>query len=198
MNAAINRRCEDLFSDGGETGAVTDSSAAPDRQPPDVTNRTVVKVRAVNSKSRLAACLIGGTGLVLVVAGSFLPWVISGNVRRSSYAILGVVDRLGIAGDGFLGILVAQWPLAGALCVLPLVTAALRWWRVTGILSVLIGLAAGVLSLGILTMATGVAALSVRLDPIGPAVMAAGAILLFSGGLALALGAGSPVRSQMS
>jgi hypothetical protein len=146
--------------------------------------------------ARLAACLIGGTGLVLVVAGSFLPWVISGNVRRSSYAILGVVDRLGIAGDGLLGALVAHWPLAGALCVVPLLSGALRWWRVTGILSMLVGLASGVLSLGILTMAAGVGVLSVRLDPIGPAVMAAGAILLFSGGLALALGAGSPHRSR--
>jgi hypothetical protein len=54
-----------------------------------------------------------------------------------------------------------------------------------------------VLSLGILTVGTGVGGLGVRLDPIGPAVMAAGAILLFSGGLALALGAGSPVRSKV-
>jgi hypothetical protein len=145
----------------------------------------------------LASCLIGGTGLALVIAGSFLPWIISGSVRRSSYAILGVVDRLGIAGDGFLGTVVARWPLIGALCVLPLVTAALRWWRVTGILSVIIGLSAAVLSLGILTVGTGVGGLGVRLDPIGPAVMAAGAILLFSGGLALALGAGSPVRSKV-
>ena len=145
----------------------------------------------------MASCLIGGTGLALVIAGSFLPWIISGSVRRSSYAILGVVDRLGIAGDGFLGTVVARWPLIGALCVLPLVTAALRWWRVTGILSVIIGLSAAVLSLGILTVGTGVGGLGVRLDPIGSAVMAAGAILLFSGGLALALGAGSPVRSKV-
>ena len=174
-----------------------DRSAVPDSLPTGVPDRPNTSGARVNATARLAACLIDGTGLVLVIAGSFLPWVISGNVRRSSYAILGVVDRLGIAGDGLLGTLVAQWPLAGALCVLPAVTGALRWWRLTGILSALIGLAAGILSLGILTMTTGVRALSVRLDPIGPAVTAAGAILLLIGGLSLALGASSPVRSKV-
>jgi len=140
------------------------------------------------------SCWIGGAGLTLVIVGSFLPWVISGTVRRSSYAIVGVVDRLGIAGDGILGILVASWPFVGVLAMTPVIAACLRWWRTAGLLGALIGLAAGLFSFGIVILAAGRSGLSVRLDPIGPAVMAAGSILLLCGGCALAFGVGSPIR----
>jgi len=149
-------------------------------------------------RARVVSCLIGGTGLLLVIAGSFLPWVISGTVRRSSYAIVGVVERLGIAGDGLVGTLVAGWPFVGVLCMTPVVAACLRWWRTSGVLGALVGLVAGVLSFGIVVVAAGRSGLGVRLDPIGPAVMAAGSILLFGAGLALAIGVGSPIRRDHS
>jgi hypothetical protein len=149
-------------------------------------------------RARVVSCLIGGTGLALVIVGSFLPWVISGTVRRSSYAIVGVVDRLGVAGDGMIGILVAGWPFVGVLCMTPVVAACLRWWRTSGLLGALVGLTAGLLSFGIVVLAAGRSGLGVRLDPIGPAVMAAGSILLFCGGCALAIGVGSPVRRTRS
>jgi hypothetical protein len=144
----------------------------------------------------VVSCLIGGIGLTLVIVGSFLPWVISGTVRRSSYAIVGVVDRLGIAGDGIVAILVASWPFVGVLCMTPVIAACLRWWRTSGLLGALVGLAAGVFSFGIVLVTAGTSGLSVRLDPIGPAVMAAGSILLLCGGCALAVGVGSPIRQQ--
>jgi len=140
------------------------------------------------------SCLFAGAGLVLVVIGSFLPWVISGEVRRSSYAIVGVVDRLGIAGDGLLGVVVAGWPFIGLLCMTPVIAGCLRWWRTAGGLAILLAGLAGLLAFGLLVMTAGRAGLGIRLDPIGPAVMAAGSVLLMCGGLALALGVGSPVR----
>jgi hypothetical protein len=147
-------------------------------------------------RGRVVSCLIGGIGLFLVIVGSFLPWVISGTVRRSSYAIVGVVDRLGIAGDGILGILVASWPFVGVLCMTPVIAGCLRRWRTAGLLGVLVGLAAGVFSFGIVILTAGASGFSVRLDPIGPAVMAAGSILLLCGGFALAIGIGSPIRRR--
>ena len=98
----------------------------------------------------VVCCLIAGSGLAMVIAGSFLPWVISGEVRRSSYAILGIVDRLGVAGDGALGVLIAHWPLVGVLCMAPVVIGCLRWWRTAGVLAVLVALTTGLLSFGIL------------------------------------------------
>ncbi len=144
---------------------------------------------------RVASCWMAGCGLVLVIIGSFLPWVVSGTVRRSSYAIVGVIDRLGIAGEGVLPVLLGSWPFIGVLCFAPVVATALRWWRVGGILAILIGLFASILSLGILAFGLGTSG-TVRLDPLGPAVMAAGGLLLIGGGLCLMIGNSSPIRHR--
>ncbi len=144
----------------------------------------------------MLCCVIAGAGLGLVIWGSFLPWVISGNVRRSSYAIVGVAGRLGVAGDGILALLVAAWPLLGVLSMSPVIAGCLRWWRTAGILAVLAALPAAGVSIAILVVAVGRVGLTVRLDPIGPAVMTAGALLLMAGGISLAIGIGSPVRPK--
>lgn len=142
----------------------------------------------------VACCLIAGAGLVLIIAGSFLPWVVSGSVRRSSYAVVGIIDHLGVMEDGAIGVLVRAWPLIGVLCMAPVLAGCLRWWRTAGVLAVLIGFASGVLAFGVLLIAAGRGGLGIRLDPIGPAVMASGAVLLLLGGGALASKLNSPVR----
>jgi len=142
----------------------------------------------------IAWCWMTGCGLVLVIVGSFLPWVISGTVKRSSYEIIGVIDRLGIAGDGFVAGLVSNWPLLGVLCFAPVIAAALRRWRLAGGMSVLIGLVAAAFALGILTFAVERLGLTVRLEPLGPSVMAAGGLLLVGGGLCMTFGNSSPIR----
>ena len=101
--------------------------------------------------------LIGGAGIVLVIVGSFLPWVVSGTVRRSSYAIVGILGRLGIGEDGPLGILIGAWPLIGVLCMTPIVAAALRWWLVAGVLAVVVAVPAGLLSFGVILATSGLA-----------------------------------------
>ncbi|WP_420123603.1 hypothetical protein [Nakamurella sp.] len=143
---------------------------------------------------RIAHCWLAGAGLVLAIAGSFLPWVASGSVTRSIYAIAGVADRLGIAGEGVLARLLAALPVLAALCFAPVIAAALRWWRTAGALATSIGLVMSVLALGILALTLGKIGLTVRLDPLGPSVMAAGGLLLVAGGVGLIFGHGSPVR----
>lgn len=141
-------------------------------------------------------CVFAGTGLVLVIAGSFLPWVVSGNIRRSSYAVLGVAGRLGLGDDGPIGMLISVWPIFGVLSMTPLIAAALRWWRVAGALGVVVAAGSALVSFGILWIAVGRFGLTVRLDPLGPAVMAAGSLLLLGGGLGLVVRDNSPVRTQ--
>jgi hypothetical protein len=53
-------------------------------------------------------------GAALVLA-TFLPWVRSGSRARSSYDLLGLLDRLGVAGDGVVATLVRWWPLVPLL-----------------------------------------------------------------------------------
>ncbi|MET0865521.1 MAG: hypothetical protein ABWZ98_14410, partial [Nakamurella sp.] len=134
---------------------------------------------------RPVVCLIGAAGLVFVVLGSFLPWVISGEVRRSSYQIAGVVGRLGIGEGGLLAVLLGAWPFIGVLCTAPVLAAAFRWWRTAGSIGVLIGLISGLLSFGLLIFVATRGGAILRVDPIGPSVMAAGAVLLICAGPAL-------------
>ena len=142
----------------------------------------------------MACCLIGGAGIVLVVAGSFLPWVISGTVRRSSYAIVGILDRLGIADDGPIGILVGAWPLIGVLCMTPVVAAVLRWWRASGVLAVLLAVAAGLLSFGVDSCDGRPRRGRYRGGPDRAGDHGGGRHIALLRRTGLALGAGSPVR----
>jgi hypothetical protein len=143
---------------------------------------------------QVVICLFGGAGLLLVVLGSFLPWVISGNVRRSSYQIVGVVGRLGIGDGGALAGLIGAWPFIGVLCVVPVVAVAIRWWRSAAVIGIGIGLISGALSFGLLILVAGRGGAILRLDPVGPSVMAAGAVLLVCAGAGLFLLTDSPIR----
>lgn len=148
----------------------------------------------VAGREQAAICLIGGTGIALIVLGSFLPWVISGTVRRSSYQIVGIVGRLGIGESGVLSVLLQAWPFIGVLCVTPVIAAAFRWWRTAGAIAIPIALVAGLLSFGLLIYVASRGGAILRVDPIGPVVMAAGSVLLICAALVLLFRPRSPVR----
>ncbi|HEX4981188.1 MAG TPA: hypothetical protein VFV63_05795, partial [Ilumatobacteraceae bacterium] len=65
-------------------------------------------------------------GALATVVGSLCPWVASGSVDRSSYEIIDLVDRLGFAEEGPLGIALQAWPLMPLLVVTGTVA---MWWR---------------------------------------------------------------------
>lgn len=78
-----------------------------------------------------------GTPLVLltiaaavIVIGTFAPWLRSGSTTRSSYDLLGLMSRLGIAPQGFVSTLVRWWPLVPLLATSAVVSA---WWRWTSV-----------------------------------------------------------------
>lgn len=62
-------------------------------------------------------------GAVVVLAGSFLPWLRSGAVDRSSYELFDLVDRLGFSPDGAIGWAVRLWPVLPLLLTLTVVSA---------------------------------------------------------------------------
>jgi hypothetical protein len=84
------------------------------------------------------------SGAVLLVAGAFLPWVRIGSVSRSSFAITGVLARLGISG--WQGMALRGWPFAPLVVAISLALLALGRRAVAGGLGVcfgLLGLVAG-------------------------------------------------------
>lgn len=72
------------------------------------------------------AGLAAFTGLgTLCLVGTFLPWLRMGSRSRSSYDLFGLVDRLGFAPDGAIGVLVRAWPLVPLLFTLAVIV---NWW----------------------------------------------------------------------
>lgn len=62
--------------------------------------------------------MVGGVGALV---GTFLPWLASGSVDRSSYDLIDTVERLGFSPDGFSGFASSVWPIAPLLLVLSVV-----------------------------------------------------------------------------
>ena len=69
-------------------------------------------------------------GATLAVVGSFLPWLSSGTVDRSSYDILGLVDRLGFTPDGPISVVARAWPLMPLMLTVAVVAVWWGWRRV--------------------------------------------------------------------
>jgi hypothetical protein len=62
---------------------------------------------------------------VLTLAATFLPWIRSGQQSRSSYSLLGLVDRLEFAPDGPAATAIKLWPLVPMLLVICTIAV---WW----------------------------------------------------------------------
>jgi hypothetical protein len=65
-------------------------------------------------------------GALATIIGSLCPWVASGSVNRSSYEVIDLIDRLGFAESGPVGIALRMWPLMPLLVVTGTVA---MWWR---------------------------------------------------------------------
>jgi hypothetical protein len=119
------------------------------------------------------ACAVAGA--VLLVAGAFLPWVRIGSVSRSSFAITGVLARLGL--DGWKGGALRAWPFAPLVVAASVALLALGYRKI----SCTLGLGFGLLGL--------VAGLAVRTIPdqtqIGPIIGMIGGVLALVGNIVL-------------
>jgi hypothetical protein len=71
-----------------------------------------------------ALLVFTAAGAALVV-GTFLPWLHSGSTARSSYALVGLVDRLDITPGGPAALLIGGWPFVPLLVTSAVVLA---WW----------------------------------------------------------------------
>jgi len=74
----------------------------------------------------------------VLLVGTFLPWIRTGRRERNSYELLGLVDRLGFAPDGWMERFVRWWPIVALLVVGAVVCA---WWG-QAVVSTVLALAA--------------------------------------------------------
>ena len=148
---------------------------------------------------RIVGSVLSLSGSVVVVVGTFAPWLTSGGVDRNSYAIAGIVDRLGLAGHGFGAVALNGWPFVGPIAMLGLIAAILRWWRTSAWIAMAFGVLAGIIGGGVMAVAGGHAAVGIMLAGAGPTITVIGAALSIVGGsVVLVPGRRRPVRVATS
>jgi hypothetical protein len=139
------------------------------------------------STHRRAGAITVTVGAAVLLIGTFLTWLQSGERDRSSYDLFGLVDRLGFSEGGVVGWALRLWPLVPLLLVATVIT----WWSpftgtcwsvARGGLVVVAALYAGGIAVAVRN-APDVALFTIGPGPlvtaIGSLVMVAGAALSF-------------------
>ena len=67
------------------------------------------------------ALVVLGASIALI--GTFLPWLASGSVDRSSYDLVDLVERLGFASGGAVDLALTLWPIVPLLLVVSVLVA---------------------------------------------------------------------------
>ncbi|HKN96310.1 MAG TPA: hypothetical protein VJX10_04260 [Pseudonocardiaceae bacterium] len=124
-------------------------------------------------------------GLAILVLGTFLPWLRSGDVLRDSYQSVGALRTL-VEGTGF-GVLLNAWLMVIPACVVCVALYALRLRRVSAGLGVVVALAVGVAAGLVVAQGDDPGAL-IGAASAGPAVTLAGATAVLVGAIAVLAG----------
>lgn len=98
-------------------------------------------------KPLVAARVALTVGGLVTVAGSLQAWVRSGAADRSSYEIVGLVERLGFADDGPFAWLLWAWPLMPLAAAVGVVFVWWRLHRIGAAVSAAAGIYAGAVAL---------------------------------------------------
>lgn len=138
----------------------------------------------------LIAQVLGGVGLATSVAGTFLPWLTSGTVDRSSYASFGVLRRL-VGFHGVAAWLVRFWPALALAYAVVVVVAIAGFVRSAAALGFVLASWAAAVSSAALTSAPMA---GVRVYALGPVVTATGSAMVM---LAVILTLVSPAHRRI-
>lgn len=134
---------------------------------------------------------LGGTGLGLIVLGTFLPWLRAGRDYRDSYQAGGAVRRL-TGTTGLVDHLLSLWPLVGLACAASVALYLLGGRAIATALAAVSALSAGAAGVDALaTTANSYAEVVV----IGPAVSLTGVTLVALAVLLRALSFAAAPRS---
>ncbi|GAB2782350.1 hypothetical protein [Amycolatopsis magusensis] len=102
---------------------------------------------AARSMATKVLAASAAAGLVLAVVGSFLSWFRSGSVNRSSYQLVGLIDRFDLTGNPVVLLALRVWivvPLLAATAIAMLVLGLTRTGAaLTVVLAIFVGTAAG-------------------------------------------------------
>jgi hypothetical protein len=133
---------------------------------------------------QLAGQVLGVTGLVVLVVGTFLPWLDSGRARRNSYETGGALKRL-LGLRGLAEAAVSAWPLIGLMCAAVVAIFAVGLRRSAALLALLTAIPTGAVAVAALLVDGNSFVRPVDLGPIvtlvgATAVLIAATLLLMS------------------
>jgi len=131
----------------------------------------------------VAGPALGALGLLVLVVGTFLPWLRSGSAGRNSYQTGGALQRL-LGLRGAADAAVSAWPSIALVCatVVAIFAVGLRRWA--AVLAVLTALGAGAVSIAALRVEGNRFAKPANLGPtvtlVGAAMVLAAATLILT------------------
>lgn len=114
---------------------------------------------------------------LIVLVGSFLPWLRSGTRHRNSYDILSLVERIGYSAHGAVGWALRLWPVLPLL----LVVAVTLVWSGRHTLAAAAAMIAAVYAGAVSIAVSAASPTGLIAAEYGPWVTLAGAVLLLAG-----------------
>jgi hypothetical protein len=117
---------------------------------------------------------LGSAGLIVLLVGTFLPWLRSGRSERNSYRAGGALRRL-LDLHGALDTAVSAWPFIGVLCACVVAIFAVGLRRCAAVLALLTAVSAAAVAVTALRVDGNSLARPLRL---GPAVTILGATVV--------------------
>lgn len=132
-------------------------------------------------------------GLAIVLAGTFLPWLRSGDALRDSYQSVDVLRVQPTPPSGPVGVLLYAWLAVIPLCAISVALYALRARRVAALVACLIGVL-GLVTAALALLNAGDPAEAVGFSRTGPIVTLCGAAAALVGGIVVVRGRQSGVR----
>lgn len=170
---------------GPAIGQTPVMSFTPAGEPPPFGDPTAptgpVRIVRPPRRRRRVGALLGLGGIVVTIAGTFLPWLTSGQVNRNSYAVAGLADRLLVEPGSVTSLALGAWPFVGPALLISVVLAALGLWRTAAMAASAVAVLIG--GLAAVALSAGGSADLVRLNLLGPVVTLGGALLTIAGGV---------------
>lgn len=131
---------------------------------------------------RRAGPVVGAVGAVVLVVGTFLPWLGSGAALRNSYQAMAVARRVTPLGDGAVGSALAGWPAIGGITAVGLALWVVGLRRTAAVVVGSLAVVVGTVAMAIVVLLP-VGEFTVRAVVVGPAVTVTGAFLAVVGAM---------------
>jgi hypothetical protein len=134
------------------------------------------------------AC-VAAAGLALIAAGTFLPWVVSGDVVRDSYQSISVLRTIGALDGNPLEMVLDAWTM-----IIPVVTVCVAGYafgfrRAAATISTILAIICGTIS-GAATVVGGGEDVGLGIAGAGPVTMLIGSVLTVIGVVGIFAGRG--------